>query len=473
MVHRYFEVVDGEIGGIRMSWKELMPQVNYRVRARRPIAESENRVISQLYLPIIHANAYSLYMCMYHQLTPEQWYSGEYSHRYLMQILGLELRYILQAREQLEGVGLLATYQVKGEDTVEYFLQPPLTPTEFFQSDVLNFMLLNRIGQTAYRHIYKMYSLPLELRFSEEIEKENITKNFAQVFAGMKITEVVPQQESESKKLIAEMLKKDPLPSLSSRWKSEEAPDYTVDFDYLKREFPKEHHRILFSEQNMHLIKMYAFLYNLDAERVGMLLTDSYNKEEHFWDVARFLDVAKRSFRAQSVQTLSEGIDSNKASQQDNREQKLNRFKTTSPHVLLRDYQNGGQVSTADERLVDDLLNKTGLEYEVVNVLLDFVMLMKENQLPREYTMKIASSWKRKGFQSAEDAFSYALQEYQRKDPNRVYFKNKSRKKVPEYIWLQVERDRVEEKEMEKNQLESETDIAEIERLMEELKKMR
>lgn len=450
-----------------------MPQVNYRVRARRPISESENRVISQLYLPIIHAHAYSLYMCMYHQLSPEHWYSGEFSHRYLMQALGLELKQILHAREQLEGVGLLATYQVKGEEVVEYVLQPPLTPTEFFQSDVLNFMLLNRIGQNAYRNLYKAYSLPLGLRFSEELEKENITKNFAQVYAGMKLTEVVPQQQSESKKMIVEMLTADPLPDIASRWKNESAPDYEVDFEYVKCEFPKEHHHVLFSEQNMHLIKMYAFLYNLDAERVGMLLNDSYNKDEQFWDVGRFLELAKRSFRAQSVQTLSLGADANKASQQDNREQKLHRFKTTSPLILLRDYQNGGQVSKADERLVDDLLNKVGLEYEVVNVLLDFVMLMKDNQLPREYTMKIASSWKRRGFQSAEDAFQYALQEYQRKDPNRAYFKNKSRKKVPEYIWLQVERDRAEEKEMEKKQLESETDIAEIEHLMEQLKKMR
>ncbi len=464
--------MDGEIGGVSMSWSELLPQVNYRVRARRPIAESENRVISQLYLPIIHTNAYSLYMFLYHQLSPEHWYSGEFSHRYLMQALGLELRETVRARERLEGVGLLASYRTIDGEALEYYLQPPLTPYEFFQSDVLMFLLLNRIGQTAYRKLHKQYSLPLEMRFSEAMEKEEITKDFSQVFAGIKLSEVVPKQQSESKQLINEMIKSDPIPTIHSRWKQGQAPDFEVDFEYLQREFAKEHHTYLFSEQNKQLIKMYAFLYNLDSERLGMILNDSYNKEERSWEIPRFLDLAKRSYRAQSIETL--GSDEQGRSMiHENREEKLNRFKTTSPYVLLRDYQGGGQVSNADERLVDDLINKIGLEYEVANVLLDFVMLMKENQLPREYTMKIAGSWKRRGFQTAEDAFNYAVKEYQRKDPNRSYFKNKSRKKVPEYIWLQVERDRIEEKEMEKKQLESETDFAEVERLIEELNKKR
>lgn len=471
MVYRYYEVVVREIGGVSMSWNELLPQVNYRVRARRPIAESENRVISQLYLPIIHSHAYSLYMFLYHQLSPEHWYSGEFSHRSLMHALGLELKQIIAARERLEGVGLLSTYRIVDDGgSLVYFLQPPLTPYEFFQSDVLNFLLLNRIGQTAYRLLHKQYSLPLEMRFAEELDKEDITKDFSQVYAGIQLTEVVPKQQSETKQVLTELIKKDPMPVVSSRWKLPDAPDMKVDFEYLQREFPKEHHAVLFNDQNKQLIKMYAFLYNLDAERLGMLLNDSYQKEDRVWEINRFLDLAKRSFRAQSIGTLGE---QSKNISNENHEEKLNRFKTTSPYILLRDYQSGGQVSNADERLVDDLLNKIGLEYEVVNVLLDFVMLMKENQLPREYTMKIAGSWKRRGFVSAEDAFTYAVKEYQRKDPNRAYFQNKSRKKVPEYIWLQVERDRVEEKEMEKKQLENETDFAEVERLIEELNKKR
>lgn len=456
-----------------MSWNELLPQFNYRVRARRPIAESEYRVISQLYLPIIHSNAYSLYLCLSHQLSPEHWNSGEFSHRYLMQALGLELRAIVSAREQLEGIGLLTTSRILEEETLEYTLQPPLTPYEFFQSDVLTFLLLNRIGQAAYRMLHKQLSLPLEMRFTEALAREDLTKDFSQVYAGIKLSEVVPKQQSESKQLIADMVKQDPMPTIHSRWQHQEAPDFKVDFEYLKHEFPKTHHPHLFSKQNQQLIKMYAFLYNIDDVRLGMLLNDSYNKSEKTWEIPRFLELAKRSFRAQSIETIGQDAARENTRLHDNHEQKLNRFKTTSPYVLLRDYQNGGQVSNADERLVDDLLNKIGLEYEVVNVLLDFVMLMKENQLPREYTMKIAGSWKRRGFITAEDAFTYAVQEYQRKDPKRAYFKDKTRKKVPEYIWLQVERDRAEEKEIEKQQLEHETDFAEVDRLIQELNKKR
>lgn len=454
-----------------MSWKELLPHVTYRVRARRPIADSETRVISQLYVPIMQSHAYSLYMTMYHQLSPEHWYSGEFSHRYLVQTLGIDMIQLVRAREQLEGIGLLSTYRLKGAETLEYYLQPPLTPFEFFQSDVLAYLLLNRIGQESYRQLYSKYSLPLELRYADDVERIELTKEFAQVYAGIKWNEVVPQRESESKKIVTELLAKAPLPVVVSRWKDGQVPDFIVDFDYLLASFAKEHHAVLFSEQNRHLIKMYAFLYNVETERLGMILNDSYDKVERVWDLNRFIELAKRSFRAQSIHTI--GGEHVQATQQENREAKLHRFKTSSPYILLRDYQGGGQVSNADERLVDDLLHKVGLHSEVVNVLLDFVMLMKENQLPREYTMKIASSWKRRGFQSAEDAFMYAAKEYDRKDPNRVYFQNKRRKKVPEYIWLQVERDRQEEKEIEQQQIKSDTDIAEVERIIADMKKTR
>lgn len=455
-----------------MSWNELMPQMKYRVRARRPIAESENRVLSQLYLPIIHANAYSLYMFFYHQLSPEHWLSGEFSHQYIMQSLGIDLQQILRARERLEGVGLLAAYQLEDRIGYEYVLQPPLTPAEFFQSDVLNYLLLNQIGQTHYRTLHRRYSIPLEMRLIKDVKKEDVTKTFSQVYAGLKLTEFAPKNESESRQIIAELHKQEPLPEIPSHWKGGSVPDFEVDYDTLMHFFPKAHHPYLFTDKHKHLMKMYAFLYNLNSERLGMLLNDSYNKEEKIWDINRFIELAKRSFRAQSVYTLSEG-DRITSGVQDSAETKLARFKTTSPFVLLRDYQSGGQVSKADERLVEDLINKIGLEIEVVNVLLDFVMLMKDNQLPREYTMKVASSWKRRGFQTAEEAFEFALKEYQKKDPKRTYFKSSTRKKVPEYIWLQVERDRAEEKQMEQKQLESSTDFEEVERLIQELNKKR
>ncbi|CCQ94931.1 hypothetical protein CULT_2140003 [[Clostridium] ultunense Esp] len=42
-----------------MIVKELLPQTVYRLRMLRPLAESELRVITQFYLPIIQQEAYS------------------------------------------------------------------------------------------------------------------------------------------------------------------------------------------------------------------------------------------------------------------------------------------------------------------------------------------------------------------------------------------------------------------------------
>lgn len=56
-------------------------------------------------------------------------------------------------------------------------------------------------------------------------------------------------------------------------------------------------------------------------------------------------------------------------------------------------------------------------------------------------------------------------------DLDRTNKSKGKRKKVPEYIWLQVERDRLEEKEIEKKQLEQEPDFAEVEKIIANLKK--
>ncbi|CAM3392708.1 DnaD domain protein [Hydrogenibacillus schlegelii] len=134
-------------------------------------------------------------------------------------------------------------------------------------------------------------------------------------------------------------------------------------------------------------------------------------------------------------------------------ERHLRYLKSVSPYDLLRNYQGGGELSPADERLVRTILEEIGLPAEVTNVLIDYVLLVKDHKFPRAFTEKIAASWKRKGFQTAEEALAYARAEYRRQmkasarptkgaPPRRTPAEGDRRRRLPAYIVAQLEAER-------------------------------
>jgi replication initiation and membrane attachment protein len=467
----------GETGGKQvMLLSGIRPQTSFRVKVMRPIAESETRVIAHLYLPLVETSAFGLYQFLYCLISPDHWLSGEYSHRYLMQSLGLDLKQIVAARERLEGVGLLSSYRLIGVDGMEYLLHPPLTPYEFFQSDILNLCLLYKMGQNGYRMLRERYHLPHEMKIGAEVEREELTKDFSEVFANLKLTEMAINHESETGQFLQQMDKDHHLVEVMSQW-SPKIPEYSLDFEYLLSLFSKDHHEILFSEDHRRIMVRTAFLYGLDAEQIGIMLKDTYYPEKKQWDIGRFEELAKMFLKAQNGKTPVRAIDQEIIEKPLTKEEHLQNLKAISPYQLLRNYQGGGQLSIPDQKLIDYLLNELELKPEVVNVLLDYVLLTYDNKLPRAMTEKIASSWKRKGFVTAEEAFLYAQQEYQKslavsdkRTPTTPKTSKSRKKSVPQYIWLQVERDRAEEKDRVKQQLETTVDDGEIEALLQELK---
>jgi replication initiation and membrane attachment protein DnaB len=77
------------------------------------------------------------------------------------------------------------------------------------------------------------------------------------------------------------------------------------------------------------------------------------------------------------------------------------------PFQFLRIKQGNMEPSKQDVKLVEDLSLMTKLDPGVINVLLDYVMLNKQNTLPYNYVMKIASSLVRENISTALEAMEY------------------------------------------------------------------
>jgi len=78
-----------------------------------------------------------------------------------------------------------------------------------------------------------------------------------------------------------------------------------------------------------------------------------------------------------------------------------------SPYEFLQFRQNDIPPTQTDMNLIDEIKRQTSLPNPVINVLLDFVLLKKDNSLPKNYVLTIASDLLRSGIGDAIEASEY------------------------------------------------------------------
>lgn len=126
----------------------ILPADTYTVINKTILSDSDIKLISRLYQPIIGYTAVSLYLTLLDDLDKLELMSEELTHHHLMATMQLKLEDIVIAREKLEAAGLLKTYLKK--DSVNhyaYLIYSPLSAHEFFQHPILNVVLYNNLGK--------------------------------------------------------------------------------------------------------------------------------------------------------------------------------------------------------------------------------------------------------------------------------------------------------------------------------------
>ena len=134
-----------------MSNLTILPADTYTVINKTVINDSDLRIISMLYQPIIGYAAVSLYFTLVDDLDKLEIMSEELTHHHLMSTMQLKLEDIVIAREKLEAVGLLKTYVKKGSvNSFVYLLFSPIPAYDFFNHPILNIVLYNNLGKKEY-----------------------------------------------------------------------------------------------------------------------------------------------------------------------------------------------------------------------------------------------------------------------------------------------------------------------------------
>ena len=96
-------------------------------------------------------------------------------------------------------------------------------------------------------------------------------------------------------------------------------------------------------------------------------------------------------------------------------------FESINPYELLKSKNNGAEPTARDLKLAEDLIIKYGLNYGVVNVLLDYILKTQDNKLNRNFAEAIAGQWQRKKVETVDEAMRLAEKHHKQ---YKIYLQN-------------------------------------------------
>jgi replication initiation and membrane attachment protein len=413
------------------SWNEITPGDQYKICSARLISPVELTYVTHLYQPLIGSFAASLFITLYHELPMDTARPQTDTHRSLMSLLSAPLHNIVKAREILEAVGLVRTTKWTRDDQshfFEYILQPPMSPDQFFGDDLMSIILFNRVGKQKFRKLRARFIGPAQEEFQGT--KTEVTKGFDEVFQSISPSELMIAAGSETEQFFSEMNEMYPNPRSLSQTGEPTAPvqfvKETLDFAFLEAALPKTmmKERIL-SAEIRRVIEELSFLYHLDVMQISYFLQDHFVYTDRGEISPQLLRSAVKEWYSRQNNTAKPPEITYKDQGQKKPkekpvvpdsskevEHKLALAKV-SPIVLLEQYQGGSKVSQADLKIVEELTSSYQLAPGVVNVLLEYVMITNNKQLPKSLILKIASHWKRLNIQTIEEALEQAKSLYQ------------------------------------------------------------
>ena len=403
----------------------LLPADNYIVINKSVITAHDMEIINLLYLPIIGPLAVSLYNVLYNDLDHLKTMSDNLTHAHLLANLHLSCKELVEVRNVLEAIGLIKSY-VKTDSVNRYIyeLYSPVSCHEFFSHPILNIVLYNNVGKIEYDRLINYFKIP-------KVNKEGyteITKKFNQVFDSVPCT---------SFDMYKDNIRKYNKQKLNI--------DSNFDINFLIESMPKQIDKKIFTKDLQELIISLAYLYDIDATRMGSIIKSCINERgtvnrDELRKVARDHYQFDHSGLLPTVveQTQPEylrkpiGDNSNIAKM-------IYTFETVSPYDFLRSKCGDAEPVKRDVKLLEDLLIDHKLKPGVVNVLVDYVLKTNDNKLTRSLVETIAGQWERKKIETVEDAMEIARKNHQAHMKSQSVSKKTISKQNSVPVWFDKE----------------------------------
>lgn len=421
----------------------ILPADIYTVINKTVIKETDSKLISMLYQPIIGFTAVSLYFTLINDLDKLEVMSDDLTHHHLMSTMQLKLEDIVIAREKLEGVGLLKTYVKKDKNINSYVYQlySPISANEFFHHPILNVVLYNNLGKKEYEKLVNYYKLPkINLK-----DYEDVTCSFDEVFKSVKGT-------------ILEM-----SDDITKRDSNNIIINKGIDFNLLISSLPESLiSEKCFTKEVRDLINSLAYTYNINTLSMQSLVRNSIN-EKGLIDKTILRKSCRNYYQFENSGSLPTLIYNKqpeylKKPVGDNSKwaKMVYTFENINPYQLLKAKYKGAEPTDRDKRLIESLLIDQKLNPGVVNVLISYVLKINNEQLKKSYVETIAGQWKRLNIETVEEAMKITEKEHKKlkklienKNQKEKHISTKKDTKLPLWFNKEIEKDEITKEEQE------------------------
>lgn len=403
-----------------MLKKIVLPADTYIVINKTILNDQDRKILTMLYQPIIGSVSTNLYFSLWSNLDRSELISTEYTHHHLMSTMQLNLDEIIEARERLEGIGLLKVFYK--EDNINHYiyeLYSPISSYEFFNNPILNTAFYSSVGKIEYEKTVSYFSAPkVNLKDYEEI-----TCSFHEIFSSCALTPI--ENNNNIRKLNKLGLNFVPK----------------IDLNNIFALIPEEmlNQKGITKEMREFLYKL-SFIYDLDDESMIKLIRSSIN-EKHLIDKQLIRDNCRKFYSFENSGKLPSLVFRNQpeylrkpAGDVSKRAKLIYAFETTSPYDFLTMKNNDVKPTKTEVGILEMLLIDFNLNPGVVNVLLDYVLRINDNKLVKNFVEVIASQWKRSNIETVEEAMKIAEKEYKNKKKTTVKQSKKVTEKVPDWF---------------------------------------
>ena len=378
----------------------ILPADSYIVVNKTIINESDRKIITMLYQPIIGYTATSLYFTLLDDLLRGELMSTELTHHHLMATMQLKLEKIVIARKKLEAVGLLKTYFKQDHvNNYLYMLFSPLSASDFLNHPILNVVLYNNLGKKEYDKLVNYFRIPrLSLK-----EYEDITCSFDKVFTSVSGNSFIGNSDIIEKNNGSITINK------------------SFDFDLLISSIPKSMvSDKCFNAEVRDLIVSLSFVYNIDDLNMQALVRNSLNergmidKNELRKNCRNFYQFEEGGKLPTLIYTKQPEYLKSPKGDNSNWAKQVYTFENITPNDYLRSKYKNGEPTLRELKIIEDLMVKQKMKPGVVNVLIAYVLKVNNQKFTRSYVETVAAQWSRLNIETVEDAMRIAEKEHKK-----------------------------------------------------------
>ena len=373
-----------------MSLGKVVVYNGYIVTSASMLNDNDRKILTLLYQPLCGYGALALYFTLWSKYESIVTYNAKCDHKHLFANMDCTVEEFEKFRDKLEGLGLIKTLVKEGiTPTYCYELYAPLSPESFFKHELLGTLLKQKLDDEDYEKLRALFVV----HSNTNSEFYDVTHNFNEVYN-------LDMNDTKSLKSVI-----DDKEELAQRKNGEIKGNFSLEI-FLMVLKENKIRKSLINNSFVELMESMATLYRLDEyelcniliaslEGLGMQERINYDTfKRKCFEYRKVMKVSNKDVKA--LENKKSGIS-----------KKAEMLEELEPFQFLRIKQGNVEPSKQDVKLVEDLSLMSKLNPGVINVLLDYVMLNKQNTLPYNYVMKIASSLVRENITTAIEAMEH------------------------------------------------------------------